>query len=635
VNDFQDRGPVHQVVFRWDGNQGRQGTGMNAVAHSCDAGRAEELGRELGSLLWVSGTAAARPSVVRTLSRDGDVLLVQRWPTKDRGGRPSTISHVLAGDRGTLNTERCLGLAYRGWCKQESAEQALRRPPEIDPAELEELAGKRLPEMVQRLPEVAHALTLATAELLRDPEQRVSLLLEKRTPSHWPTPDTVPVVYLGLFLIFGTWLRQTWTFATYDTVDSHPLRLMAVPRWEVDAGGAGPLARIMGRKEANPRFEHKAALQLVRHLLAHPEAAPGVPQLARELPEGAALDWEHRRARLKEILGTDRTPAAGTRIPVPDPVPAPPEPYRDSYPEQPYAGEPYAEQGYAEEGYAEQPYAEQGYAKEGYAEQPYGKRPYAERQPEPYEDLAAAPGPRGHDARALHESLRVHQRGDVMGQSVLLTELRGQPDELLLHELRSGELPLQSVELLLTVLGDPDRVQARPQKLRLELCAEVLDKDLYFTPHGPTADGRSGAGRASRAAHLFAWAVAPSARELRDLELGRLQEFLERMSRDSHPTTGNWFRQTFVKPPNGRFPDLPPAVWGQLLGNALLRSDRPHAAPPVPQVSPVPPQSPPRLPEQRLIAKLSGAMGGPGCVLGGGLAFCLIGLLVVVVWLVS
>lgn len=77
---------MHQVVFRWDGNQGRQGTGMKAVAHSCPAERAEELGRELGPLLWVSGTAAARQSVVRTLSRDGDVMLVQRWPTTDRGG---------------------------------------------------------------------------------------------------------------------------------------------------------------------------------------------------------------------------------------------------------------------------------------------------------------------------------------------------------------------------------------------------------------------------------------------------------------------------------------------------------------------------------------------------------------------
>ena len=85
MNDFQDRdrGPVQQVVYRWDGNHGRQGTGMNAVAHSCDAERAEELGRELGPLLWVSGAAAARPSVVRTLSRDGDVLLVQRWPEEE------------------------------------------------------------------------------------------------------------------------------------------------------------------------------------------------------------------------------------------------------------------------------------------------------------------------------------------------------------------------------------------------------------------------------------------------------------------------------------------------------------------------------------------------------------------------
>ncbi len=115
---------VDQIVFRWEGNQGRQGTGMMAVAHSCAAERAEELGRELGPLLWVSGPGAARPSVVRTLSRDGDVMLVQRWPTTDRAGRPSTVSHVLIGAPGTLKTRQCLGLAYGGWSTQASAEQA-------------------------------------------------------------------------------------------------------------------------------------------------------------------------------------------------------------------------------------------------------------------------------------------------------------------------------------------------------------------------------------------------------------------------------------------------------------------------------------------------------------------------------
>ncbi|MFJ3715488.1 hypothetical protein [Streptomyces sp. NPDC090057] len=331
MNGFQDRGTVHQVVFRWDGNHGRQGTGMSAVAHSCSPERAERLGQELGRLLWVSGAAAARPSVVRTLSSDGDVMLVQRWPTTDRGGRPSTVSHVLFGDPRVLMTRQCLGLAHRGWGSQQKAEQAKGPQSVIDCAELDELALRRLPGMLDALPGVQNALILATAELLRDPDQRVSLLLEDRPPRDWPDADRVPLVYLGLFLIFHSWLRQEWTFATYDTVDTHPLRLMAVPRWEPDTGGSGPLARVMGRRPARPGVEHWAASRLVEHLLANPDAPAGVPQLVDGLADGAALDWERRRARLRDVLGAGRPPARPRHQPAPPHEPEP-GPVRDPGP---------------------------------------------------------------------------------------------------------------------------------------------------------------------------------------------------------------------------------------------------------------------------------------------------------------
>ncbi|MEN1888792.1 hypothetical protein [Streptomyces mirabilis] len=320
-------GSVHQVVFRWDGNQGRQGTGMKAVAHSCPAERAEELGRELGPLLWVSGTAASRQSVVRTLSRDGDVMLVQRWPTTDRGGRPSTISHVLIGDPGTLKIRQCLGLSYGGWGSRESAEKASGRLRVIECAQLDALARKRLPAMLELLPAVKHALILVAAEWLRDPAQRVSLLADEKGQPGWPDQDSVPVAYLGLFLLFGRWLGQEWTFATHDTVDTHQLRLTCVPHWEPDAGGAGPLARVTGRR-VTPRFEHKAAARLVDHLLdrlrAHPDAAAGVPQLVDELAGGAGLEWARRRVLLHEILSTDRR--TGTRADAPAPAPRSAEP---------------------------------------------------------------------------------------------------------------------------------------------------------------------------------------------------------------------------------------------------------------------------------------------------------------------
>ncbi|WP_328423194.1 hypothetical protein [Streptomyces sp. NBC_00443] len=633
MSDFQGRGPVHQAVFRWDGNHGRQGTGMNAVAHSCEPERAEELGRELGPLLWVSGAAAARPSVVRTVSRDGDVLLVQRWPTTDRGGRPSTVSHVLIGDRGTLGVRECLGLAYRGGRKQEKAEQASGRLPEIDPARLDDLAHKRLPEMLERLPKVAHALILTTAELLRDPTQRVSLLLEEETPRDWPDRDAVPLVYLGLYLLFGRWPGQEWTFATCDSVDTHALRLMAVPRWEPDTGGSGPLARVMGRPHGKPRFEHKAAARLVDYLLAHREAAPGVPQLVEELPDGAALDWERRRDRLWRILGEEReqepdrdrearrtrdpdrdrdparpaTPAAGRATVAPEPYAAPyPDPYAEHY------AEAYAEH-YAD-AYAE-PYAQP--RPEPYTEpppEPYGK---------PYASPALAPAPPSAPP-ALRRDLREYRRGDGSRRSVLMADLRTRADEVLLGELRSGQLPRDSVELLLNELGRPDRVDVRHPDLRHELCAEVLQRNLYFTPQTANGEHPSRKAMIDLSADLFTWAVAPLARDERYLR--DLQELLYRMSRDPHPTTGNWLRQSIIEPANGKIPDLPPVLWSQLLRDAMSRSEGPPPAPALPRPTTVPLAPPePVQPSAfspaplTVTARISDLMNNPGCFIGSSL----------------
>ncbi|MEI5034036.1 hypothetical protein RB201_18645 [Streptomyces sp. S1A(2023)] len=108
VNDALDRreqsgpgGRLDQVVFRWNGNQGRSSTGMTAVAHSCSAERAESLRRELGPLLWVSGPGPApRPSSVRVSSQACGTVLLQRWPTLDRGGRPSMACHAVFRRRG-------------------------------------------------------------------------------------------------------------------------------------------------------------------------------------------------------------------------------------------------------------------------------------------------------------------------------------------------------------------------------------------------------------------------------------------------------------------------------------------------------------------------------------------------------
>ncbi|MFB6979396.1 hypothetical protein [Streptomyces scopuliridis] len=657
MNDFQDRGasqraagatgPVHQVVFRWDGNQGRQGTGMTAVAHSCPAERAEELGRELGPLLWVSGTAAPRQSVVRLLSRDGDVMLVQRWPTTDRGGRPSTVSHVLIGDPRTLKTRQCLGLAYGGWGSRESAEKAAGRLRAVECAELDAVARKRLPAMRQQLPTVRNALILVTAEWLRDPARRVSLLVdgsltdEEKLPG-WPDQEAVPLVYLGLFMLFGSWLGQEWTFATYDTVDTHQLRLTCVPRWEPDAGGSGPLARVMGRSPAKPQFEHMAAARLVDHVLAHPADSPGVPQLVDGLRDGARLEWARRRLLLKEILYADRreppprsaSPAPTAPEPEPEsaPVSVPVPPPTRTLPPPPTPAPPPAPE----------------------------PAPTATPTPEPAPTPAPTPttgypqAATAHEARSLHAELRVHRRGNALQRGLLAERLRTLTDDLLLDELRSTDLPQDSVELLLDELGSAHRVRVRRTGMRHELCAEVLRNGLYYTPNRRESEPLSRTALANRASDLFTWAVAPLARDERYLR--DLQELLHRMGRDRHPTAGNWLWQSIITPRDGEVPDLPPVVWQQILRDVITQNAAPPSPPatrtaptapraphtpqaPQPPHVPQPPQLPqlPRMPQAvpvpptpqqpspsrpssptTLATRLSELATSPGCVVGTG-----------------
>ncbi|MFF3378484.1 hypothetical protein ACFYXF_36710 [Streptomyces sp. NPDC002680] len=585
---------VHQLVFRWEGNHGRQGTGMKAVAHSCSAERAEQLGRELGPLLWVSGPGAARPSVVRTVSRDGEVLLAQRWPTKDPYGRPSTISHVLVGAPGTLKTRQCLGLAHGGWSPRESAEQASGTLSMVECAELDALARQRLPRMRERLESVRRALILVAAEWLRDPAQRVSLLVEETSPPGWPDRDGAPLLYLGLFLLFGSWPGHEWTFATYDTVDTHPLRLTSVPRWEQDTGGSGPLARVvMGRTPATPQFEHRAAIHLVDHLLAHPDAGAGVPQLLEKLSDGATLDWARRRDLLGQILtaegravvnaegrgvgvaegrGVERRNGERQEAPAP-PRPAPPQ---NQYPYGEGATPP-----------AEPPLPP-------LPEPPY-PAPYLEPEP-----TATPPQPRrtpDPEPYGLHDDLRTHHRGDPQQRNFLMAQLRTLSDDVLLRELRSDELPPDSVELLLSELGSHERRETRRPEMRHALCAQVLRNNLYLSPHGQTGEPLSRTALARQAADLFNWAVAPLARDERYLH--DLYELLHSMSRAPHPIGSNWLAQSIISPSNSEVPDLPPTVWQQILRDQLTRPNRPQPPVPAPPLTttPEPPDSTSRLSE--------------------------------------
>ncbi|ARF58152.1 hypothetical protein [Streptomyces gilvosporeus] len=671
MSDFQERRPlhrpvdtgvpaeVHQVVFRWDGNQGRQGTGMKAVAHSCAAERAEELGRELGPLLWVSGAAAPRPSVVRTVSRDGEVMLVQRWPTTDRGGRPSTVSHVLIGGAGTLKTRQCLGLAYGGWGHRESAEEATGELRPVKCADLDALARRWLPEMTERLPTVRHPLILVTAEWLRDPSRRISLLMDEAEPPDRPGRDPAPLVYLGLFLLFGSWLGHEWTFATYDTVDTHPLRLMCVPRWEPDAGGPGPLARVVVRRPAEPQFAHRAANRLVEHLLAHPEDDPGVPQLVGRLKDGAGLDWARRRVLLKEVLDADHravaaSPAAPPRRPDPERQPSPPpaDPPEERWPAPP--PEPVLPAPMAAP-VAPSPPVAPAPEPEPPAPEPEPPAPAPEPEPPltpprpPHPSLlpSARPSPTWEpapdtgppaapdDARALHGDLCLYRRGDVTQRRLLAERLRALSDDLLLAELRSGELTPDSEELLLDELGDERRVEVRPMAMRHELCTEVLRNGRYFTLNGQGAGLASRTAPAGRAADLFGWAVAPVAGH--ESHLREVQELLHRMCLDRRPAASDWLWDSVIAPRNGRAPDFPPALWQQILRDVIRRREtEPPAAPRPVHADPAPiaPSGPlATAPEPPAFPSRFGELtNNPGCVVGAFLVVIVVLIALVVIF---
>ncbi|KOV76815.1 hypothetical protein ADL01_16110 [Streptomyces sp. NRRL WC-3618] len=180
-----------------------------------------------------------------------------------------------------------------------------------------------------------------------------------------------------------------------------------------------------------------------------------------------------------------------------------------------------------------------------------------------------------------------------MQRSYLMAKLHKFSDDVLLHELRSDELPPDSVELLLAELGTHQRRMNRAPEMQHALCAQVLERNLYLAPQGRTGEAVSGTALAGRAADLFTWAVAPLARDGRYLR--DLQELMHSMSRASHPIGSNWLEQSILSPANGKVPDLPPPVWRQLLHEALTREDQratPSPASPLPSMPSMHPMHP-------------------------------------------
>ena len=292
---------LDQLVFRWDGNLGRQGTGITAVAHSCDQARADALTRELAGLLRVSG-GDDRPSLVRTVTGDGEVALIKRWPTEDPGGRDSTACHVLIGGKATLGLEFCLELAGWSWTGKAFATERRGALEPVALGRLRESAEETRQALRDRVDAVRPALVAGVAEWLRDPGQRLSLLTGELP--HWPTQNYAPAVILGLHRVFGDWLGQDWTFSSYDTSDNHPLRLMFVPQWRLGSNvPSAPLARVTLGEQAHDRARAIAEVLVERALPAETSRwSTDPPDLVRHLPQGARMRQDRRLDELELLL---------------------------------------------------------------------------------------------------------------------------------------------------------------------------------------------------------------------------------------------------------------------------------------------------------------------------------------------
>ncbi|MFE0513301.1 hypothetical protein [Streptomyces sp. NPDC058964] len=297
-----------QIVFRWAGNRGRDGTGVTAVAYSCGKERAEELRDELATLLVVEGSDW--PSQVRHIrEKTGEVVVINRRRGSDAHGRGSTESHALIGSAGLLKARLCLTLSGLAVPVPmgglfESDSRRLRRATHT---ELREAADREWARFAARVAAVRAPLSVVAAQLLRTPDHLMSVRVPEFSAAG--TNDT-PLLIWGLCGIFGDWLGQDfWTYATYDTSDSHGLRVVGVPDWRRSATGDARVERIALRSAPEDEAQQIAA-ELVRRFLAEPNKAGEVRRVLGRCPRAAELPLPQRLHTLRQLLEATLLPAA-------------------------------------------------------------------------------------------------------------------------------------------------------------------------------------------------------------------------------------------------------------------------------------------------------------------------------------
>ncbi|WP_158920416.1 hypothetical protein [Streptomyces sp. NBRC 109706] len=298
---------VDQYVFRWDAENSAGGTGFGVVAWSGERSDAADVQRALASTLDVAGENTI-PGLVR-IERGHRVLLGRRTLGLDPGGRAGTVCHALVGHRSVLPPITCLALHDWRWQQDELPVETVRGG--LPPVPTEPLTHGRDEELFRltdelREPTALRTLVALTAEVLRDPNRRFSVL----DLSGGREPHTV---LLGLWRLFGPLLGGQplgWSFATHDSDYAKRLRFTFLTAWPTHPSSNERHVRVDPRKQTGDRAE-----QLARVLVDLSLAEEGGGNVSRTL-ERRAPQEETRRNRKDWLLRTAERALSRTPQPV-------------------------------------------------------------------------------------------------------------------------------------------------------------------------------------------------------------------------------------------------------------------------------------------------------------------------------
>jgi hypothetical protein len=303
---------VDQVVFRWTGNRSARGAGISAVAYSCGAAEARDLADALAPVLRV-GRGDGRTSYAR-VRNGGRAVVLRRTSEPDAQGRDCTMCHALVGPAELLRTQYCLGLGDR-WPLGERDGAAPGPLPVVELGGLDAEVGAARHRLLRAVPLVARPLESLVAQLLRAPTGRVSAKAgelaaavaaappDVRAAAGEDPPDAALLVLWGLSDIFDDWLRGPygWTYATYDSVDDYPYRVVFVSDWRGSAE-VDPHRKRIDLTDPGPDAAAFLARGLVSRYLRRP---PGERprKLLGAVPDAATAPEDERYRMIAELLG--------------------------------------------------------------------------------------------------------------------------------------------------------------------------------------------------------------------------------------------------------------------------------------------------------------------------------------------